>query len=546
MRTLLLILLIPIAVVAQQASGFRPTTFANLGAPQPNATRWCSDCGSNPDTGVCTAGGTGRYAYRTAGVWSCTVGSGGGGGGGGGDVNSNTSTANVGQLVVFSDTSGKQIGRFALTGFVKTLGGVASTQATIDLSADVSGNLPVTNLNGGTGAGAGTFWRGDGTWSTPAGGGDMSSNTTSSVDSQLFVANGTTGKSLKLFTGSGLLKTTAGVASVVAAPSGTIVGTSDPQALTNKVVDGSANTITNVSLATGVTGNLPVTRLNSGTGANSTSFWRGDGTWATPAGAGTVTSVALSAPAMFTVSGSPITSSGTLTFTLANQSANQVFAGPTTGSAAAPSFRTLVAADIPAFGASKITSETVATARLGGGTANSSTFLRGDQTWATVTAAPAGSPGQFQFNNNGAAGGSNNFLYTASTGQVTANQGGNGNNLFYGKRTTDSTPTGNFMLFQDQAATTDLFKVDVAGNVTMASSLTFTTSTGTDGVFKVSPPDAVPTAGGALQLTGGTRPTCTVTLRGTFYYEASGAGVKDTVAVCAKDATDTYAWRTIY
>lgn len=65
-------------------------------------------------------------------------------------------------------------------------------------------------------------------------------------------------------------------------------------------------------------------------------------------GAGTVTSVALSLPtSIFDVSGSPVTTSGTLTATLDTQTANYVWAGPTTGAASAPTFRALVAGDIP-------------------------------------------------------------------------------------------------------------------------------------------------------------------------------------------------------
>ena len=60
-----------------------------------------------------------------------------------------------------------------------------------------------------------------------------------------------------------------------------------------------------------------------------------------------VTSVSLSLPAFITVSGSPVTASGTLTGALANQNANLHFCGPSSGGAAAPAFRALVAADIP-------------------------------------------------------------------------------------------------------------------------------------------------------------------------------------------------------
>lgn len=64
---------------------------------------------------------------------------------------------------------------------------------------------------------------------------------------------------------------------------------------------------------------------------------------------GSVSSVALSMPSdLFGVAGTPITSSGTLAVTKANQAVNQFFAGPTTGSADVPAFRTVVGADLPA------------------------------------------------------------------------------------------------------------------------------------------------------------------------------------------------------
>ena len=82
--------------------------------------------------------------------------------------------------------------------------------------------------------------------------------------------------------------------------------------------------------------------------------------------AGTVSSVALAAPSELSVSGSPVTSSGTLTLAWATQTTNKVFISPN-GSTGVPTFRALAHADLAASG--------------GSGTK----YLRDDMTWQTVS-----------------------------------------------------------------------------------------------------------------------------------------------------------------
>lgn len=94
-----------------------------------------------------------------------------------------------------------------------------------------------------------------------------------------------------------------------------------------------------------------------------------------------MTSVGLSVPGLlYTVSGSPITGSGTLTFSLKTQAKGTFLSGPVSGADATPTMRAIVPADLPVMIASGA-SHAAGIVPDPGSTAGTTKYLREDGTW---------------------------------------------------------------------------------------------------------------------------------------------------------------------
>lgn len=179
----------------------------------------------------------------------------------------------------------------------------------VSLATDVTGNLPVTNLAGGVGASSSTVWCGNGTWCTPPGGGNVSTSGSPATYQPAYFTSPTTISGIA-------------IGSVIGIP---LVSNGS----------GAPPSFQLLSLTTGVVGQLPNANLaNASVTINNPSYMTGWG------------SVALGA---------------SLSPSWTSETANFFFAAPN-GSSGAPTFRAILAADVPTLNQSTTGNAGTATA----------------------------------------------------------------------------------------------------------------------------------------------------------------------------------------
>jgi hypothetical protein len=266
--------------------------------------------------------------------------------------------------------------------------------------------------------------------------------------------------------------------------------------------------------------------------ADTSHFLNGAGTCTTPTGTG-VTSVGLTAPSWYTVTGSPVTSSGTLAITAATgQAANRVIASPD-GTTGAVSLRALVAGDIPPINLGSTANGGVSSATIllgtNGGTSNGFFSVTGPTTALRT----------FTFPNASA-------TVLTTNAAVTVAQGGTGvatltnHGVLLGQGASNVaavTAMAADTLLQGQGASADPAAVSVNNCGSSTTALSYSTSTHTFGCQTIS-------AGGTGTVTSLTSGTAIVLSPSTI--TTTGSIALDTTASPTITGTWTYSTAPVF
>jgi hypothetical protein len=201
--------------------------------------------------------------------------------------------------------------------------------------------------------------------------------------------------------------------------------------------------------------------------------------WYTLTGGGSVSSVALTMPSIFSVTGSPITTVGTLAVSYVVQSPNTLLAGPSSGASAAPSFRSLVTADLPSSGVSAATygssTQSAVIAVDATGRITTASNLTITPAFSSITGTPTTLSGY----------GITDAALAATT--ISAGTGLSGGGSLAANRTLSIANTGVSALTYGTSAAVPVFAVNAQGQITSVTNTTINAVTLTTGTITTTP-----------------------------------------------------------